>query len=126
VVALASWLGRTIARSVGRAARAAIASGEGGARVQRGTPVTEVNTLMAELQETANLLRESKDRLQIAMDAAQLGRWQYGALRHVVSGDTRFKEILDIRGAARRGYETGASGGRGKGSGGPPGGARPG
>jgi PAS domain S-box-containing protein len=96
VVALASWLGRTIARSVGRAARAAIASGEGGARMQRGTPVTEVNTLMAELQETANLLRESKDRLQIAMDAAQLGRWQYGALRHVVSGDTRFKEILDI------------------------------
>jgi PAS domain S-box-containing protein len=96
VVALASWLGRIIARSVGQAARAAIASGQGGALVQSGTPVTEVNTLMAELHETANLLRESKDRLQIAMDAAQLGRWQYDALRRVVSGDRRFKEIFDV------------------------------
>jgi PAS domain S-box-containing protein len=96
VIALASWLGRIIARSVGHAARAAIASGEGDALWQSGTPVAEVNTLMAELQETANLLRESKDRLQIAMDAAQLGRWQYGALRQVISGDTRFKEIFDV------------------------------
>jgi PAS domain S-box-containing protein len=96
VVALASWLGRIIARSVGHAARAATASGEGGALSQNETPVAEVNTLMTELQETANLLRESKDRLQIALDAAQLGRWQYGSLLRVVSGDSRFKEIFDV------------------------------
>src|SRR5712675_785366 len=53
VVALALWLGRIIARSVGHAARAAIALGEGGQVVPSGTPVAEVNTLMAELRRTA-------------------------------------------------------------------------
>jgi hypothetical protein len=80
VVALASWLGRIIARSVGHAARAAIALGEGGQVVLSGTAVAEVDTLMAELRRTAarrqaadDLLRESKDRLQLALNAAQLG-----------------------------------------------------
>jgi len=53
VVALALWLGRIISRSVGQAARAAIALGEGGPLLLSGTPVAEVNTLMAELRETA-------------------------------------------------------------------------
>jgi len=103
VVALASWLGRIIARSVGQAARAAIALEESGPLPPSGTPVAEVNTLMAELRGTAarrqaaeNLLRESKDRLQLAMDAAQLGSWQYDPRHRVVSGDMRSKEIFDV------------------------------
>jgi PAS domain S-box-containing protein len=107
VVALALWLGRIIASSVGHAARAAMASGEAG---PPGTPVAECNALIAELRERAtlrqaaeNLLRESerhlfasKGRLQIAMDAAQLGWWQYDPRRRMLSGDARSKEIFDI------------------------------
>ncbi len=40
--------------------------------------------------------KESKDRLQLALDAAQLGWWQYDPRRRVVAGDTRFKEIFDV------------------------------
>src|SRR5215468_890449 len=68
-----------------------------------GTPVTEIDTLMAELrgaaakrQATEDLLRESKARLQIALNAAQLGWWQYDPRHRVLSGDTRSKEIFDI------------------------------
>jgi len=103
VVALASWLGRTIARSVGHAARAAIALGEGGPMPLSGTPVAEVDTLMGELRGAAarrqaaeGLLHQSKDRLQLALNAAQLGWWQYDPRRRVVSGDARSKEIFDI------------------------------
>jgi len=103
VVALALWLGQIIARSVGHAAHAAIALGEGGEVVLSGTPVAEVDTLMAELRRTAarrqaadDLLRESKDRLQLALNAAQLGWWRYDPLRRVFSGDARSKEIFDV------------------------------
>jgi PAS domain-containing protein len=96
-------LGQIIARSVGHAARAAIALGEGGPMPLSGTPVAEVDTLMAELRGAAarrqaadDLLRKSKGRLQIALNAAQLGSWQYDPLRRVVSGDTRLKEIFDV------------------------------
>jgi PAS domain-containing protein len=53
VVALASWLGRIIARSVGHAARAAIALEEGDPLPLSGTSVAEVDTLMAELHKAA-------------------------------------------------------------------------
>jgi PAS domain S-box-containing protein len=103
VVALASWLGRVIAHSVGRAARAAIALGEGGPIPLSGPPVAEVDTLMTELRRTAarrqaaeDWLRESKDRLQIALDVAQLGSYQYDPRRRVFSGDTRSQEIFDF------------------------------
>ncbi len=110
VIASALWLGRIIARSVGHAARAAIALGEGGPLPLSGTPVAEVDTLMAELRGAAvrrqaaeDLLRDnerhlfaSKARLQIAMDAAQLGWWQYDPRRRVFSGDARAKEIFDV------------------------------
>jgi two-component sensor histidine kinase/PAS domain-containing protein len=103
VVALALWLGRIIACSVGQAARAAISLGEGGQVVLSGTPVAEVETLMAELRRTAakrqaadDLLRGSNDRLQLALNAAQLGWWQYDPLRRVFSGDTRSKEIFGV------------------------------
>jgi PAS domain S-box-containing protein len=103
VVALASWLGRVIARSVDHAARGAIALGEGGPMPLSATPVAEVDTLMAQLRGAAarrqaaeDLLRESKDRLQLALSAAQLGWWQYDPRHRVVSGDARFEEILDV------------------------------
>ena len=96
VVGLALWLGRIIAHSVGHAARAAIAAGEGGPLLPSGTPVAEVNTLMAELRETTDLLRESKDRLQLALNAAQLGSWQYDPLTRIVTGDARCQEIFDV------------------------------
>src|SRR5712671_5367896 len=103
VVALASWLGRVIARSVGHAARAAIALGEGGPMLASGTPVAEIDTLMAELRRTAvrrqaaeDLLRDSKNRLEIALDAAQLGSYQYDPRRRMFSGDTRSQEIFDF------------------------------
>jgi PAS domain S-box-containing protein len=110
VVALASWLGRIIARSVGHTARAATALGKGGPLPSDATPVAEVNTLMAELrgaaarrqaaeqdlQASKDQLQVSKDRLQLAFDATKLGWWQYDPLRRVVSGDVRFKEIFDV------------------------------
>ncbi len=103
VVALASWLGRIIARSVAHAARAAIALGEGGSLSLSGTRVAEVDTLMAELRRTAarrqaaeDWLRESKDRLQIALNVAQLGSYRYDPRHRVFSGDTRSQEIFDF------------------------------
>jgi PAS domain S-box-containing protein len=39
---------------------------------------------------------QSKARLQLALDAAQLGWWQYDPIHRVFSWDTRSKEILDI------------------------------
>jgi len=41
-------------------------------------------------------LQASKARLQLAMDAAQLGWWQYHPLRRVFSGDTRSQEIFGV------------------------------
>jgi PAS domain S-box-containing protein len=96
VVALALWLGRIIAHSVSHAARAAIATGEGGPLLPSETPVTEVNTLMAGLRQTTDLLRKNKDRLQLALDAARVGSWQYDPLARIVSGDARCQEIFDV------------------------------
>jgi PAS domain S-box-containing protein len=49
-----------------------------------------------EREQAERALRASKDRMQLALDAAQLGWWQYDPHRRMVSGDTRFKEILDV------------------------------
>jgi len=80
VVALASWLGRIITRSVGHAARAAIALGEGSPLPPLGTLVAEVDTLIAELRRTAvkrhaaeHLLRESEHQLRLVTDTAPVG-----------------------------------------------------
>ena len=103
VVVLALWLGRIIARSVGHAARAAIALGEGGPLSPGGTPVAEINMLMAELRESAakrgqaeQALQASKDRLQIALNVAELGSYQYDPRHRVFSGDTRSREIFNF------------------------------
>jgi PAS domain S-box-containing protein len=73
VVALASWLGRIIARAVAHAARAATDSGEDDPPWPSGTPVAEVNTLMAELRETSQLLRGSEHQLRLVTDNAAVG-----------------------------------------------------
>src|SRR5258706_11349386 len=103
VVALASWLGRIIARAVSHAARAATTFGNGGPLPSDETPVAEVDTLMAELRGAAarrqaaeDWLRKSKDRLQIALNVAQLGSYQYDPRHRVFSGDTRSQEIFDF------------------------------
>jgi len=41
-------------------------------------------------------LRESEQRLRFALNAAQLGWWEYDPLTRVISGDSRFKEIFDL------------------------------
>src|SRR5260370_13305365 len=41
-------------------------------------------------------LTASKDRLQLALNAAQLGSWQYDPRRRVFSGDARAQEIVDF------------------------------
>ncbi|HEX3449481.1 MAG TPA: HWE histidine kinase domain-containing protein, partial [Isosphaeraceae bacterium] len=63
----------------------------------------EVDTLMAELRRTAarrqaaeDWLRESKDRLQTALNVAQLGSYRYDPHHRVFSGDTRSQEIFDF------------------------------
>jgi PAS domain S-box-containing protein len=70
VVALASWLGRIIARPVGQAAGAAIALGEGGAVPPMSSFVVEVDTLMTELGEAAAKVRESEQQLRLVTDNA--------------------------------------------------------
>jgi PAS domain S-box-containing protein len=106
VVALALWLSRIVAHSVDHAARAAIALGKGGPLVLDGTPVAEVNILMAELQRTAakrqtaeQQLQASKDRLQLAFDATQLGWWQYDPRRATALMDARCRDIFGVTAA---------------------------
>jgi PAS domain S-box-containing protein len=110
VIVTALWLGRIIAGSVGHAARAATALGEGSPLPSSGTPVTEVNTLMTELRGAAvrrqaaekdlqvsrDQLQVSKDQLQLAFDATGLGWWQSDPCRSTVSGDERFNELFEV------------------------------
>jgi PAS domain S-box-containing protein len=78
---LASWLGRIIARSVGHAARAVIALGEGGQVVLSGTPVAEVDTLIAELRRSAarrqaadDLLHEGEATFRAMFEVSSVGK----------------------------------------------------
>jgi PAS domain S-box-containing protein len=103
VVIFALWLGRIIARSVGHAAGAANALGEGNPLPMSGTPVAEVNTLMAALRVAADRrraaekdLQTSRDQLQLSFDATRLGWWQVDPCRSTALVDARFKEIFDL------------------------------
>jgi K+-sensing histidine kinase KdpD len=49
-----------------------------------------------ERERAERVLRESKERLQLALDTAQIGWWQYDPRRRVASGDARFKQIYDV------------------------------
>ena len=52
--------------------------------------------LAVERRRDQQALQVSKDRLQLALDAALLGWWQYDPQRRVVSVDGRFKEIFGV------------------------------
>jgi PAS domain S-box-containing protein len=54
-----------------------------------------IQDLSARKQAEQNL-QASKDRLQLALNAALLGWWQYDPLRRVILGDVRLKEIFDF------------------------------
>jgi PAS domain S-box-containing protein len=54
------------------------------------------NTDITRLKRAEAALRESKDRLQLCLDAAHLGWWQYDPLRRTGSGDARANEIHDF------------------------------
>jgi PAS domain S-box-containing protein len=73
-VASALWLGRIIARSVGIAAQAAMASSEGGPLLPSRTPVGEVNAMMAELRETTDLLRENEVTFRTMFEVSSVGK----------------------------------------------------
>jgi PAS domain S-box-containing protein len=78
---LASWLGRLIARSVGHASRAATTFGEGGPLPSGETPVAEINTMIAELRESAarrqateNLLRDGEATFRAMFEISSIGK----------------------------------------------------
>jgi PAS domain-containing protein len=52
--------------------------------------------LAIEREQAERALRASKDRLQLCLDAALLGWWQYEPRLGLVSVDRRFKEIFDF------------------------------
>jgi PAS domain S-box-containing protein len=67
-------------------------------RNERGEPlrnIAVIENLNARKQAERDL-QASKDRLQLALDAARLGWWQYDPLHRVFSGDTRSQEIFDF------------------------------
>ena len=52
--------------------------------------------LAIQREQAAQAIQASKDRLQLALDAALLGWWQYDPIRGLVWLDTRLKEMFDI------------------------------
>ncbi len=93
VAGVALWLGRIIAGSVGRAARAAIDSGEG--RLPKQTPIVEVNTLMAELRDTTDLLRESEVAYRAMFDISSVGKVEVEpASRHILRANAAMCEFV--------------------------------
>jgi PAS domain S-box-containing protein len=57
--------------------------------------ITEMRNAI-EREQAERALRESKERLQLALDTAQIGWWQYDPRRGVALGDARFKQIYEI------------------------------
>src|SRR5258708_39893880 len=58
--------------------------------------MAEVRGAAARRQAAEDWLRKSKDRLQIALNVAQLGSYQYDPRHRVFSGDTRSQKIFDF------------------------------
>jgi PAS domain S-box-containing protein len=66
---------------------------DGSGRPLRNTAV--IQDISARKQ-TEQALQASKDRLQLALNTAQLGSWQYDPLTRMVSGDARCQQIFDV------------------------------
>jgi PAS domain S-box-containing protein len=49
-----------------------------------------------EREQAERAVRATKERLQLALDAARLGWWQYDPIHDVVLWDTRLKETFDV------------------------------
>jgi PAS domain S-box-containing protein len=67
-------------------------------RDEAGRPMrnTAVIQDINERKRAEQCLEASRTRLQLALDAAQLGWFQYDPVRRSVRGDARFKEIFDL------------------------------
>jgi PAS domain S-box-containing protein len=57
---------------------------------------TALSAASHELANRQAALRESEKRLQLALEAARLGWWQYDPVRRFASWDARYKEIFGI------------------------------
>jgi PAS domain S-box-containing protein len=66
-------------------------------RDKSGRPVRNFAVIqdINERKRAEHALRASKQRLQLALDATQLGWWQYDPLLRVISGDARSQEIFN-------------------------------
>jgi PAS domain S-box-containing protein len=58
--------------------------------------IAQMRSAAIQREQTERALRESKDRLQLALDSALLGWWQYDPRRNVALWDARCQEILDV------------------------------
>jgi PAS domain S-box-containing protein len=58
--------------------------------------IAKMRSTAIEREQTELALRESKDRLQLALDSARLGWWQLDPRRNVALRDARCREILDV------------------------------
>ena len=60
------------------------------------TAIAARNTATGQRQIAQHAQRNSENRLQLALDAARLGLWQYDTGEGTVAWDARFKEIFDV------------------------------
>jgi PAS domain S-box-containing protein len=60
------------------------------------TLIATMRSAAIERERTERALRESKDRMQLALDAALLGWWQFDPRGSTVLWDARCQEILDV------------------------------
>jgi PAS domain S-box-containing protein len=51
---------------------------------------------ISERKQAEQALQASKDRMQFALDAAQIGWWQYDPIHNTVLWDARLKEMFDV------------------------------
>jgi PAS domain S-box-containing protein len=65
---------------------------------EHGVPVRDIAVIqdIDAHKRAEQALRASRDRLELALDAARLGSWQFDAARRMFSGDARGKEIFGV------------------------------
>jgi PAS domain S-box-containing protein len=67
-------------------------------RDEQGHPVRDIAVIqdINASKRAEQALQASKDRLELALDAARLGSWQFDTVRRMFSGDARAKEIFGV------------------------------